>query len=122
MRRLSFGLALFVATSALADEPGCVLPLPDGGDVDWSAPSLTGVVAKAGAGVVTVLAPDGKSHLIHLSESTQFFTVYGGSFEADQLAAGQHALVWLDGCSKPGAVNRAAVLQVCSLTAEPCAD
>ena len=120
MRKLGFLLASFAAATALADEPACVLPSPDGGDVDWSPPSLTGVIAKAGTDEVTIRTPEGKSHLVRLSDSTQLFTVYGGGVESGQLMAGQHILVWLDDCSGPGAFNRAAALQVCSLAAEPC--
>ena len=120
MRILGLLLASFFASTALAGESPCVLPPPDGGDVDWSPPSLTGVITKAGADKVTVRTLDGKHHLVRLSRSTQLSTVYGGGFEPGQLMAGQHTLVWLNDCSEPGTINRAAVLQVCSLAAEPC--
>jgi hypothetical protein len=120
MRVLGFLLASFSATTALAGESACVLPTADGGDVDWSPPSITGVITKAGADKVTVRTPDGKFHLVHVSHSTRLSTVYGGGFDPGQLMAGQHALVWLNDCSEPGTINRAGVLQVCSLAAEPC--
>jgi hypothetical protein len=120
MRILGFLLASFFDPTALAGDSSCVLPPPDGGDVDWSPPSLTGVITKTGANEVTIRTPDGKLHLVHLSRSTQLSTVYGGGFDPGQLMAGQHTLVWLDDCAEPGTINRAAVLQVCSLAAEPC--
>nr|CAS03031.1 putative integron gene cassette protein [uncultured bacterium] len=115
-------LALLLAFPlfASAQDPSCVFPPADGADVDWSSPSLVGVVTHATPERVTIRAAKGNTYSVRVLESTSLFTVYGGAFDATELKVGQHALVWLLGCQKPGQKNDAVVLQVCSLAAEPC--
>lgn len=113
--------ALIVA-SDMAAAKKCVLPVADGGDVEPSAASLIGEIVRADPGQV-MLKVDGKSKPVRIvvAPDTELFTVYGGGIDAEDLAPGQRVLVWFDGCALPKhAEPRAAVLQVCSLAAEPC--
>jgi hypothetical protein len=121
MRRPVVFLLMFLAPLvALAKEPACVLPPPDGADVDWSPASLTGVLTKASAEQVELRTNSDQTFTLRILGSTQLFTVYGGGVEPTELKVGQHALVWLGGCAKPGSTDGIAVLQVCSIAAEPC--
>lgn len=115
-----FLVMLLMPLLAAAKEPACFLPPPDGSDVEWSPASLTGVLTKASAGQVEIRTDRGQTYTLRILGSTQLFTVYGGGVEPIELKAGQHALVWLSECSKPGSTDRVAVLQLCSLAAEPC--
>lgn len=117
----SLAIALAVA-SGMATAKECVLPVADGGDVEPSAASLTGKIVRAEPGQVMVkVAGKSKPVRIVVAPDTELFTVYGGGVDAEELAPGQHVLVWFDGCALPKhAEPRAAVLQVCSLAAEPC--
>ncbi len=116
-------ILLLVFTGAVhADGMPCVFPVPDGGDVMPSPPSIAGVLTAAGPTRVIVRASSGSYYTVLVSSSTQLFTAYGGGFEAEELRAGQHAIIWLDNCAAPSKVNRAAILQVCSLASEPCLD
>ena len=115
-----FALLLAFPFFALAQGPSCVFPPADGADVNWSPPSLVGVVTQATPERVTIRAAKGITYSVRVLDSTSLFTVYGGAFDANQLKVGQHALVWLPDCKKPGQKNDAVVLQVCSLAAEPC--
>lgn len=114
-------VALTVA-SGMAAAKECVLPVADGADVEPSAASLIGKIVRAEPGQI-MLKVDGKSKPVRIvvASDTELFTVYGGGVDAEELAPGQHVLVWFDGCALPKhAEPRAAVLQVCSLAAEPC--
>ena len=114
--------ALLLASPLLASAQGssCVFPPADGAEINWSPPSLVGVVTKATPERVTIREAKGNTYSVRLLDSTSLFTVYGGAFDATELKVGQHALVWLPGCKKPGQKNDAVVLQVCSLATEPC--
>jgi len=121
MKRFFWLLVLCVASlAASAKQAACVLPPPDGANVDWSPPSVEGVLTQVGAARVMLRTKGGSDYSIDLSADTQLFTVYGGGFEPADLKVGQHAIIWLRHCAKPGKTNRAAVLQVCSLAPEPC--
>lgn len=113
-------LLLATPLLAAARDPSCVFPPVDGARVEWSPPSLVGVVTKAAPEHVTIRTAKGNTYFVRVLDSTSLFTVYGGLFDATELKVGQHALVWLAGCKKPGPENHAVVLQVCSLAAEPC--
>ena len=115
-----FLMMLLTPLLASAKAPACVLPPPDGSDVDWSPASLTGVLTNASPEQVEIRTDRGKIYALRILGSTQLFTVYGGGVEPTELKVGQFALVWLTECSKPGATDQVAVLQVCSLAAKPC--
>jgi len=119
---------LSILTSALLVLPGtvtashCTLPVPDGGGPEPSPPSVTGTLLTVAPGRVLVRVTGVKTpQPVALTPSTELFTVYGGGIGARDLRVGQHALIWFKGCIKPKqGVPTAAVLQVCSLAAEPC--
>jgi hypothetical protein len=112
---------LFLASgSAQASE--CLLPIPDGGDVEPTPPSLTGVITRVAPDHVLVRhTSSSKPQRVVISQDTELFTVYGGGFESRELRPGQHAIVWFKNCVAPRRGHpTAVVLQVCSLAAEPC--
>jgi hypothetical protein len=111
---------LFLPAVSSAKEASCVLPVPDGGDTTPSRASLQGVVQSIKGYELTLRSKGGRDHALMLSPDSELYTVYGGGIEASDLKAGQHALVWLEHCTSPGKSSRIAVLQVCSLVAEPC--
>lgn len=108
--------------SGIATARACVLPIADGGGVEPSLASLIGKIVRTEPEQVMVkVAGKSKPVRIVVAPHTELFTVYGGGIDAEDLAPGQHVLVWFDGCALPKhAKPRAAVLQVCSLAAEPC--
>ena len=122
MKRLLFPVFVFFAAMSLsAKETHCVLPPPDGSDVEWSSPSVVGRLEMATPGEVVIRTAAGKVHTVVIGRKTQLFTAFGGGIEPGQLKAGQYASVWLKDCRPPGkSHNRAAVVQVCSLLPEPC--
>lgn len=122
MQRLCLPLLLFAAAFPLpARALACVLPPMDGGEVDWSPPSIDGRLKKVQGKRLVVLAESGSSYSIIVEPATGISTVYGGGIDMGQLEAGQYVSIWLAGCKKPAkAFNRAAVLKICSLSAEPC--
>lgn len=108
--------------SGIATAKACVLPVADGGGVEPSAASLIAKIIRAEPGQVMIKV-DGNSKPVRIvvAPDTELFTVYGGGIDAEDLAPGQHVLVWFDDCVLPKhAEPRAVVLQVCSLAAEPC--
>ena len=111
-----------LALSGVATASQCVLPVPDGGDVEPSPPSLTGTILSVAPSEVLVRIT-GAKHTQHVSvnPATELFTIYGGGIEIGDLHPGQHALIWFKGCAAPErGTPVAAVLQICSLAAEPC--
>ena len=120
MRYAIFAAILFASSSALASQ--CVLPIADGGDVEPSPPSLTGEITLVTQNYVLVRRTSAsKSQRVAISQETDLFTVYGGGIEPQDLRPGQHAFVWFKNCVIPRRGHpAAAVLQVCSLGAEPC--
>ena len=119
---LSILTSTLLALSGAATASHCVLPVPDGGDVEPSPPSLIGTILSVAPGKVLVRTA-GAKHAQHVavSPATELFTVYGGGIEIGDLHPGQHTLIWLKGCAAPGrGTPVAAVLQICSLASEPC--
>jgi hypothetical protein len=119
---LSILASTLLAFSGAATASHCILPVPDGGDVEPSPPSLTGTILSVTPGKVLVRV-NGAKHSQHvaLSPTTELFTVYGGGIEIGDLHTGQHTLIWFKACAAPKQGNPvAAVLQVCSLAPEPC--
>ncbi len=113
------GMLVLVGTGAASH---CVLPVADGGGANPSPPSLSGTILSTSPGRVTVrVAGTTRARQVAVGSATSFFTVYGGSFEIHDLRPGQHTLIWFKNCVKPRrGLPTAAVLQVCSLAAEPC--
>lgn len=114
-------VALTVA-SDMATAKECVLPVADGGGVEPSAASLIGKIVRTAPGQV-MLKVDGKFKPVRIviASDTELFTVYGGGIDAEDLVPGQHVLVWFEACAVPKrAEPKAAVVQLCSLAAEPC--
>jgi hypothetical protein len=120
LRMLSVCL-LLVSSQAIASKV-CVLPVPDGGDIKPSPPSLTGKIVGVSSKSVSIqLYRTKKVVRISITPYTSLFTVYGGGVSSSDLQAGQHVLVWLQHCTKPTTKsNQASVVQLCSLAAEPC--
>ena len=114
-------LLALIATSTQA-QGSCVLPAADGGDEEPSPPSIVGVIAKIRPGEIWVKTGTSKPFVrVAVRGSTQISTVYGGGIEESSLRQGQHTLIWLEHCQAPGrAPKTAAVVQICSLAAEPC--
>ena len=99
----------------------CVLPVPDGADVEPSPASVSGRLVQVKAGRVVVRNVRGKDTTVQVNPRTGLFTAYGGGVEAHQLKVGQYASIWLKDCAKPGKSPALAVyLELCSLAAEPC--
>src|SRR5262245_18580067 len=94
----------------------------EGGAEEPSPPSLTGVISRVELPRVLIRTTEGKIVSVLVEKHTRLFTSYGGGFDAQELGARQHASVWLQDCAAPSMRSRrAAVLTVCSLSAEPCA-
>ncbi|WP_158549366.1 hypothetical protein [Lysobacter silvisoli] len=108
--------------SGAASAHSCVLPLPDGGEDHPSPPSLKGKILSASPKQVVIQTTDDRvPRPVNIALDTELYTVYGGGFEPEALRAGQHAIIWFRGCTKPKeGTPVAAVLQLCSLAAEPC--
>jgi hypothetical protein len=91
--------AVLVSNSVLSQAPHWILPVPDGGYIKPSSPSVHGyLVAVSKHGVK--IRPDsrgvkvGMAVNIQLTSKTSFFTAYGGYYTADELRLGQYAWVW----------------------------
>ena|SRR6478735_3235228 len=119
---LSILTSALLALSGAATASQCVLPVPDGGDVEPSTPSLIGTILSVAPGKVLVRVSGAKhTQPVAVSSATELFTVYGGGIEIGDLHPGQHTLIWFKGCIAPKqGTPVAAVLQVCSLAPEPC--
>ncbi len=117
-------LSVFLVLSpsvAHATQGRCVVPVPDGADIEPSPASLSGRLVQVKPGQVVVRPVRGKDITVHVNSRTGFFTAYGGGVEAHELKAGQYASIWLKDCAKPGKSPALAVyLELCSLAAEPC--
>lgn len=101
----------------------CVLPVADGGDIAPSPPSMTGTIVKIRDHQLTVQTRAGAVHRTIVNDGTGLWTVYGGGIEETDLKVGQHALIWWQDCRHVGKTPQvAAVVQVCSLAAEACAE
>lgn len=123
MRFAALGLAatLMAAAPLSVRATECVLPPPDGADVEWSPPSMAGRILFVTPDLVVVRTDAGISYSVAVDEATDLFTAYGGGVEFTELKPGQYADVWLKDCGPPGkSITRAAVIRVCSLVSEPC--
>ena len=106
---------------AHAAQGQCVLPVPDGADIEPSPASLSGRLVHVQPGRVVVRLRRGKDIAVQVNPQTDLFTAYGGGVELHELEVGQYASVWLKGCAKPGKTSALAVyLELCSLAPEPC--
>lgn len=113
---------ILLAMPGAAAASRCVLPVPDGGDMEPSPASLIGELVGVASGEVLVRKKGNAKPLrILVHPSTDLFTVYGGGLDAPQLRSGQHVLIWFKDCAAPKrGTPVAAVLEVCSLAPEPC--
>lgn len=101
----------------------CVLPVADGGDIAASPPSVTGTIVKIRDRQLTVQTRAGAVHRTIVNDGTGLWTVYGGGIDETDLKVGQHALIWLQDCGHVRKTPQvAAVVQICSLVAEACAE
>ncbi|MBN5049496.1 hypothetical protein [Stenotrophomonas sp. YIM B13575] len=101
----------------------CVLPAADGDDIPPSPPSVTGKIVKIHDHRLTVQTKAGLVHRTIVNDGTGLWTVYGGGIEETDLKVGQHVLIWLQDCRHAEKTPQvAAVVQVCSLAAEACAE
>jgi len=119
---LSIFTSALLMLSGAATASRCVLPVPDGGDEEPSPPSLIGTILSVSPHKVLVRVTGAKhTQPVAMNPATELFTVYGGGIEISDLHPGQHTLIWFKGCAtaKQG-TPVAAVLQVCSLSSEPC--
>jgi hypothetical protein len=119
---LSILTSALLVLSGAATASHCVLPVPDGGDMQPSPPSLIGTILSVAPDKVLVRVTGTKHpHPVAVSPATELFTVYGGGIEIGDLHPGQHTLIWFKACTVPKqGTPVAAVLQVCSLAPEPC--
>ena len=121
MKRV-IAIAMFtslICGQASAGTTICVLPVADGGDAEPSSASVQGVIANVARGQITLKGQ--KSKHIRFGKETELFTVYGGAVDANELKPGQHVFVWYVGCKDvPGTTPIAAIIHLCSTTAEPC--
>ena len=119
---LSITAIALIAASGAATAAECVLPIPDGGDIAPSPASLVGRIVSVAPGKVSVRHADSAEIVrVNVGPYTEFFSVYGGGFKADQLAPGQYTLIWFKDCVTPKRGSpSAAVLQICSRDPEPC--
>lgn len=121
MYRFSFAIAALLYVMTFQAAARCVLPVPDGGDVEPSPPSLVGVIARAAPGKLVVRTRPGTLERVLLNDQTGVWTVYGGGVDAAQLRPEQHALIWLEHCGQSTDGQAvAAVVQICSLGPERC--
>ncbi|SMR76804.1 MULTISPECIES: hypothetical protein [Stenotrophomonas] len=101
----------------------CVLPVADGGDIPPSPPSVTGKIVEIHDHQLTVEIRKGVVHRTIVNDGTGLWTVFGGGIEETDLKVGQHVLIWLQDCRHAEKTPQvAAVVQVCSLAAEACAE
>jgi len=97
----TIAVALISALILIAS-PVCAswtLPIADGGDVDPSPPSVQGYLATVATNSIT-LKTDYKDKIptklatARLTPKTQFFSGYGGAYDADELRPGLYVWVW----------------------------
>lgn len=118
---LALAAALMAGAPLLVRATGCVLPPPDGADVEWSPPSMAGRILIVTPDLVVVRSDAGISYSVAVDDATDLFTAYGGGVDLAEIKPGQYADVWLKNCRPPGkTIARAAVIRVCSLAPEPC--
>lgn len=121
VHRFSLAVAAFLCAMPFQAAADCVLPVPDGGDIEPSTPSLVGVISSVVPGGLVVRTSLGTLTHVLLNDQTGLWTVYGGGVDAAQLRQGQHALIWFEHCAQPRTGRGvAAVVEICSLAAEPC--
>lgn len=114
-------IALLLSSVSLPIAAACVLPVPDGGNIEPSPASLVGEITSVAPAELVVRAANGAVTRVSMSDETGIWTVYGGWMEEAELRPGQHALIWFQRCARPDrGKGVAAVVEVCSLAPEPC--
>lgn len=83
----------------------CVLPVPDGGDVEPSKPNLYGrlVGVDTSGRVVVSQTGTGKRVVVAFPPKAEIYSAFGGHVAREDLAAGQIVWVWFEGCKWPAA-------------------
>jgi len=121
-RILKILTSVLLAFSGASSASHCVLPVPDGSDVEPSPPSLIGTVLSVAPGTVLVRVSGAEqAQPVAVNPTTGLFTVYGGGIEFGDLHPGQPPLIWFEGFHPPTRNTPvAACLQGCSLALEPC--
>lgn len=120
---IAIALMLTTAPAVALAATQCVLPVADGDDIAPSPPSMTGKIVKIRDHQLTVQTKAGVVHRTIVNDGTGLWTVYGGGIDEADLKVGQHALIWLQDCRHVGKTPQvAAVVQICSLAAEACAE
>jgi hypothetical protein len=92
-------LAASLAAVGFAQTTRWVLPIPDGGGVIPSPPSVHGFIVSRTSSTISVNEDAGslatkRVSKVELRPRTQFFSAYGGPYDVDDLAAGQYVWVW----------------------------
>jgi hypothetical protein len=121
---LAIAVAMFAVLAshiALSQAQRWILPVPDGGDVEPSPPSVQGYLVAAAKRSVTVKrdsrdASVGTTVNVQLTSKTEFFTAYGGAYTPDELRSGQYVWVWYVTANpaQAGTPPRAAVVMLWS--------
>ena len=115
-------LAVFLLSApTLAIAGKCVLPVADGGDREPSPASLRGRIVDVAPGRIVVESRDGNRRVVQLTQQSGLWTVYGGGVDEADLRPGQHTRIWFKECVSPQRGNPvAAVVEICSLSADAC--
>jgi len=121
---LAIGVVIFaglVSNTALSQAQRWILPVPDGGDIEPSPPSVHGYLVAAAKQSVKVKrdsrdASVGTTVNVQLTSKTKFFTAYGGYYTPDELRSGQYVWVWYVTANpaEAGTPPRAAVVMLWS--------
>lgn len=115
-----FHLILALLTCAMlvwnSAEAKCVLPVPDGGDVEPSAANIDGYVESISQErVVIVRTKTQRKVTVKIPAGQSIYTAFGGDGEVADLKPGQRTWVWLQGCKKTKApVQISAYFQIYS--------
>ena len=74
-------------------EATCILPIPDGGDIEPSRPNLEGIIVKISLPMVKIKAKSGLIKYLLLPKNQRINSVFGGDDFQTELKVGQQAYV-----------------------------
>jgi hypothetical protein len=114
-------LAVLVSTAAFSQTQRWILPVPDGGGPEPSAPSVHGYLIDAANQTLKIRSDSrdgsvGTTVSVRLPSKTAFFTAYGGGYAPEELRSGQYVWVWYvtANSAEAGTPPRAAVVMLWS--------
>lgn len=118
---IAIALIMALSLNAGASHARWVLPVPDGGDVEPSPPSVQGYLVTVATDSITLKrdSRDGKARdtpVVRLTSRTEFFSAYGGAYKPNELRPGQYVWVWYitQDPRKAGSPAQAAVVMLWS--------